>query len=236
MKQLFFLLYLLPGSLLLPAQKVINDPNAEVRSIGPFTGIDVSGGIDLYLSTGSEALAVSAAKPEYRERIRTEVENGILKIWYDSKTGINISSDKRLKVYVSYTTLHSLEASGGSDVRVDGTIASEELVLRISGGSDFSGKVEAAKLIVRQSGGSDVHISGKATSLAVDASGGSDFKGYGLVAEVCDLEASGACDIEVTASKVLSARASGASDISYKGSPTVKEAKSSGASSVKSRS
>lgn len=236
MKKLFFLVCLLSGSLFLFAQKVINDPNAEARTVGSFTGIDISSGIDLYLSPGSEALAVSASKQEYRDRIKTEVENGILKIWYDSKMGFNISGDKRLKAYVSYKTLRSLEASGGSDVRVDGTIASEELVLRISGGSDFSGKVEAAKLTVRQSGGSDVRISGKATSLVVDASGGSDFKGYDLVAEVCDLEASGACDIEVTASKVLSARASGASDISYKGSPTVKEAKSSGASSVKSRS
>jgi hypothetical protein len=236
MKKLFFVVCLLTSALFLPAQKVINDPNAEPRSVGSFTGISVSGGIDLYISSGNEALAVSASKPEYRDRIKTEVENGILKIWYDSKLGISISGDKRLKAYVSYKTLRSLEASGGSDVRVDGTINSEELAMRISGGSDFVGKVEAAKLTVRQSGGSDVRISGKATSLLVDASGGCDFKGYDLVAEVCDLEASGACDIEVTASKVLSARASGASDINYKGSPTVKEAKSSGASSVKNRS
>lgn len=236
MKKLFFLACLLCGSVLLHAQKVINDPNAEARTIGSFTGIDVSSGIDLYLSSGNEAIAVSASKQEYRDRIKTEVENGVLKIWYDSKTGISFSGDKRLKAYVSYKALRSLQASGGSDVRVDGSIGTDELVLRISGGSDFHGKVEAAKLTVRQSGGSDVSISGKVTSLQVDASGGSDFNGYDLVAEVCDLEASGASDIEVTASQVVSARASGASDISYKGSPTVKESKSSGASSVKNRS
>ena len=236
MKKLFIVVGLLTSVLFLHAQKVINDPNVEVRQVSPFTGIDVSGGIDVYLSAGEEALAVSAAKPEIRDRIRTSVDNGILKIWYDSKSGIRINSDRRLRAYVSYKTLKSLEASGGSDVRVEGTITSEELVLRISGGSDFSGKIESSKLTVRQSGGSDVRISGRATSLTVDASGGSDFKGYDLVAEVCDLEASGACDIEVTASRVLSARASGASDIYYKGSPTVKEAKSSGASSVKSKS
>jgi hypothetical protein len=70
----------------------------------------------------------------------------------------------------------------------------------------------------------------------VDASGGSDFKGYDLVAEVCELEASGASDIEITANREISARASGASDILYRGKPAVKEAKSSGASSVRSRS
>lgn len=236
MKKLFTLVCLLLFAVLTQAQKVINDPNAEPRQVGSFTGIDVSGGIDILISPGDEAVAVSASKPEYRNRIRTAVENGVLKIWYDSKWGIGISGNKNLKAYVSYKTLKSLEASGGSDINAEETIRSNDLVLRVSGGSDFRGNVEAAKLTVKQSGGSDVRISGKATNLSVDASGGSDFKGYDLVAEVCDLEASGACDIEVTANRELSARASGASDIHYKGNPSVKETKASGASSVKSRS
>jgi hypothetical protein len=236
MKKLFFLFCLFSLTAVSQAQKIINDPNAEPRKVGSFTGVDVSGGIDLYLSAGDEAVAVSASKPEYRDRIKTEVENGVLKIWYDSKWGINIKGNKNLKAYVSYKTLKSLEASGGSDINSDGMIAASELTIRISGGSDFKGAVEVRKLTVRQSGGSDVRISGKTSTLTVDASGGSDFKGYDLSADVCDLEASGASDIEVTANRELSAKASGASDIHYKGNPSVKEAKASSASSVKSGS
>lgn len=238
MKKFFFLSFLAIITLWASAQKVINDPNAEVRNVGSFNGVSVGGGIDLYISYGDEAVAVSAAKTEHRDRIRTEVEGGVLKIWYDYKSGINLSfnSDRRLKAYVSYKTLKSLSGSGGSDIYVDGTINSEELKLTVSGGSDFSGKVDVSKLMVNQSGGSDVKITGKTSTLAVDASGGSDFKGYDLTADVCDLEASGGSDIEVTANQAISARASGASDIYYKGSPTIKEAKASGASSVKSRS
>ena len=236
MKKLFFLFCLLTIASFAFAQKIINDPNAETRTVGSFTGIEVSGGIDLYLSGGNEVVAVSASRTEYRDRIRTEVENGILKIWYDSKWGVSINGNKNLRAYVSYKTLKSLAASGGSDVNVDGTISTPELALRVSGGSDFKGAVDVNKLTVRQSGGSDVRISGKATTLDVDASGGSDFKGYDLVAEVCELEASGASDIEITANRELSARASGASDIHYRGKPAVKEARSSGASSVKARS
>lgn len=238
MKKIFFLPFLVLFSLAASAQKIINDPNAEVRNVGSFEGVSVGGGIDLYLSSGDEAVAVSASKTEHRERIRTEVQNGVLKIWYDYKSGVNLSfnSDRRLKAYVSYKSLKSLSGSGGSDIYVDGTIKTEELKLNVSGGSDFSGRVEASKLVVDQSGGSDVQITGKTSTLSVDASGGSDFKGYDLTADVCDLEASGGSDIEVTASQAISARASGASDISYKGSPAVKEAKASGASSVKGRS
>lgn len=236
MKKLFSLLCLLSFIIVVHAQKVINDPNAEPRKTGSFTGIDVSGGIDIYISAGDEAVVVSASKSEYRERIKTEVENGILKIWYDGKWGVNMSGNKNLKAYVSYKTLKSLEASGGSDITVDGSVTASDFSLQLSGGSDFKGAVNVGKMTVKQSGGSDVKISGKATTLTVDANGGSDFKGYGLETDVCSLEASGGSDIEVTANKELSARASGASDINYKGNPAVKEAKASGASSVKGRS
>lgn len=220
------------------SQKIINDPNVELRTTGSFSGISVSSGIELYLSAGEEAVAVSAANADTRNRIKTEIKNGILTIWYDARSGIsvNFNDSRKLKAYVSYKTLKSLSASGGSDVLIDGVLKSPELRLDFSGGSDFKGAVEVENLRVNQSGGCDVRISGKATTLSVDASGGSDFNGYDLIAEICDLDASGGCDIEITANKELTARASGASDISYKGKPNVKEARASGASSVKARS
>jgi hypothetical protein len=238
MKKLFSLVCLLCAVVFSHAQKVINDPNVQVRTVsGSFHGVSVSGGIDLFLSQGDEAVAVSAEKTEHRDRIKTEIVNGVLKIWYDSKSGININfgDAKRLRAYVSYKTLKSLDASGGSDVTVDGTIKSNELRLDLSGGSDFKGKVEVENLKVNQSGGSDITISGRASTLSVDASGGSDFSGYELVTEICDLEASGGSDIEITANKELSAQASGASDIHYRGKPNVKKAQASGASEVKGR-
>lgn len=238
MKKLFLLFCLFGLTVFASAQKVINDPNAEVRTIGSFTGIAVSGGIDLYLSSGDEAVAVSSSKPELTEHIKTEVKNGVLTIGFESKSGININwnENRRLKAYVSCKTLNSLSASGGSDVLIDGIIKSSELRVHLSGGSDFKGKVDVENLRVDQRGGSDVNIAGKAATLSVEASGGSDFNGYDLITEICNLQASGGSDIEITANKELSAQATGASDIHYKGQPNVKEAKASGASSVKARS
>jgi hypothetical protein len=237
MKKLFSIVCLCFIATLSIAQKVINDPNAEPRTVSAFKGISVSGGIDLYLSYGNEALAVSAANTDHRNRIKTEVKDGILRIWYDSKSGINLNftSDRKLKAYVSYKTLESLSGSGGSDITSDGIIKGNELRMDISGGSDFKGKVDVNNLRVEQSGGSDVDISGRASTLKVEASGGSDFNGFDLVTEICDVEAHGGSDIEVTANKEISAQASGASDIHYKGKPAVKQAKASGASEVKAR-
>jgi hypothetical protein len=214
------------------AQKTINDANAQKREVTGFHSIEVSGGIDLYLSQGNEAVAVSATSTENRDRIKTKVENGVLKIWYEWKTG-NIRMDwgnKKLKAYVSFQQLDRLEASGGSDIDVDGSIKVSKLDMEISGGSDFSGKVELDELKVRASGGSDVSISGKTSRLAVDASGGSDFSGYELSADICNVDASGGSDIHITVNKELSANASGGSDVYYKGSGLIRDLKTSGSS------
>ena len=229
-----FLLFCLAAS----AQKVIHDPNAEVRNVKGYHAIEVSGGIDLYLSSGEETVAVSAKDNNIRSRIKTEVKDGTLKIWIDWKDGINFSlrGDRELKAYVSYKTLDRLSASGGSDVAVDGTINSNNLKLVISGGSDFKGKVAVARLDVDQSGGSDVDISGTADEIVLDASGGSDFEGYDLITNNCTISASGGSDINITANKELSAEASGASDINWKGKAAVKKANASGAGSVSHRS
>lgn len=239
MKKVFPAIVLLFISFALQAQKVINDPNVEPRKLsGSFHGVSVSGGIDLYLSQGDEAVAVSASKTEYRDRIRTEIENGILKVYYDGKGIRNFmgGGNTNMKVYVSYKTLSNLVASGGCDVTVDGAIAGKSLRLNITGGCDFRGKVDVDELNVEQSGGCDVDISGRASTVKVVASGGSDFNGYNLTAEVADLVASGGSDIEITANKEISANASGASDISYRGNPSVKNSHASGASSVSPKS
>lgn len=241
MKKLFSLLLFVALASAATAQKVVNDANAEKRNVSGYHAIEISGGIDLYLSQGNESVAVSASETKHRDRIKTEVVNGVLKIYYEKneKSNVNIDVDwgtRKLKAYVSFKNLDALTGSGGSDILVDGIIKVNTLSLDVSGGSDFDGKVEANELKVDASGGSDVNISGSVKDLNVDASGGSDFKGYELAADICNLDASGGSDIYVTVNKELSADASGGSDVLYKGNGSIKEMRTSGSSSIKKAS
>lgn len=235
MKKLILTFALIFFSVSLFAQKTIYDTNVAVREAKNYYAINVSDGINLYISYGDEAIAVSASETKYRDKIKTVVENGVLKIWYDDNK-FSWNSKKDLKVYVSFKNLRSLNASGGSDVIVEGSIKSNQLKIDLSGGCDFKGRVEVSELNVNQSGGSDIIINGRAEKVFINVSGGSDFKGYSLITDYCEAEASGGSDIEITANKEINARANGASDISYQGSAVLKESKTSGASSVSKRS
>ncbi len=231
MKKIISLLVLTGFIAAVSAQKTINDANVEKRNLSGFHAIEVSGGIDLYLSQGTEEVAVSASKQEYRDKIKTEVKNGVLKIWYEWNSNIRIDwSNKKLKAYVSFKDIDKLEGSGGSDIDIDGSIVVSKLALEMSGGSDFKGKVETTDLNIQASGGSDISISGKAAKLWIDASGGSDFNGYELATDICNVEASGGSDVHITVNKELSANASGGSDVYYKGTGLIRDLKTSGSS------
>jgi Putative auto-transporter adhesin, head GIN domain len=234
MKKVLLSLFMLTITGFAYAQKTVNDPNAEKRNVTGFHGIDVGGGIDLYLSSGDEAVAVSAGNEEGRDRIKTEVKDGILKIWYkwDGKLKIDWKN-RKLRAYVSYKQLDRLHASGGSDVFSDGSIRSDKLDIQASGGSDIKVNVEVSELKANVSGGSDIIISGSAKNIDIDASGGSDFKGYELQTENCKANAGGGSDIFITVNKELTADASGGSDVHYKGTGLIRDIKSSGGGSVK---
>jgi Putative auto-transporter adhesin, head GIN domain len=217
------------------AQKtIVNDANAEQRTVGSFSGIHVSGAIDLYLSQGDEdAIAVSASETRFRDRIKTEVKEGILTIWYNNE-GMNWGSgSKKLRAYVSFKSINQLKATGASDVFISGTLKAASLDLELAGASDMKGVVEIDNFKASIRGASDLTVSGKVENLVIDASGASDMKDYGLVVQNCDAEASGASDIRITVEKELNAKASGASDIKIKGNGVIKKMSSSGASSVK---
>jgi|SRR6185312_3099875 len=211
--------------------KIINDPNAQKRTVGAFHGVSVHSGIDLYLSQGGdEAVAVSASDPDDRGRIVTEIKDGVLQIYIEDHGFHWGWHDRKLRAYVSCKTLDELRASGGSDVYVDGTVKADVLQVQLSGGSDLHGAFQVGTLTIGQSGGADSFVSGTAGKLDVHVSGGSDFHGYDLSVDNCLARASGGADVYVTVNKSLDASASGGSDIHYRGTGAVTESHSGGGS------
>lgn len=217
------------------AQLTIKDANAQVREAKNFHGIYVGHAFDVYLVQGKEeAVAVSASEEKYRDMIIVEVKDGMLHIGLQK--GKWMRGNKKLKAYISFKNIDKLDISGACDVRIEGSVRVDELSVNLSGASDLNGKLEVGKLKVDLSGASDMNVTGIATRLDIDASGASKFKGFNLAADYCDADASGASDIRITVNKELSVKASGASDIDYKGAGVIRDLKTSGASSVSRQS
>ncbi|MFM9911488.1 MAG: head GIN domain-containing protein [Chitinophagaceae bacterium] len=239
-KILLFSTALLILSSCLIAQKQINDANAEVREVPAFHGVKSSHGITVYLNQSNAiAVAVSANDTEHRNKIKTVVEDGILKIYFETenwKVWKNFSN-KNLRVYVSAKDLDLIHASSGSDIVIEGSIKSGDLTMDASSGASIKGKIEASSLEVDQSSGSTIIISGTIDGkLKIEGSSGSTFRGYNLTVENCDAESSSGAGIEVTVNKELSVEASSGGYIYFKGNGLIRDVHTSSGGSVTRKS
>lgn len=228
MRKIFLSLLLTALVSNLLAQKTINDPNAEKRDISGFHGINVGTGIRLIISEGStEGVVVSAAKIEFRQKIVTVVERGILKIYYENKLGaINSNKEKKeLKAYVSYKMLDELDANTGSQVEIDGVLKSSSLVMKVNTGSTVQGEVKVDDLKVDQNTGSVVTLTGEASEVDVDGDTGAMFKGIDLKTSNCDVTATTGAGVYITVQKELNVKANTGGYVKYKGDAGIKEIK-----------
>jgi hypothetical protein len=221
---LFLLLALVAGSV--SAQKIYNDANAEKRNVSGFHGIDVATGITLYLSEGAaEEVAVSADKTEYRDKIITEVENGVLKIHYKNQSGsINKRNEsKNLKAWVSYKMLDKLYATTGAEVKINGPLKAVSFDMKANTGALISGDINMESLTLDQNTGSKVTLSGKTGKLSAEGSTGSKLMGEGLQATTCNVSVNTGAKVWVQAEKELQVKASTGAQVKYKGTASVKE-------------
>ncbi len=235
MKKILIVLTVIVAALGVQAQKfVINDANAELRKVSEFTGVRISSAIDLYISQGDElGVAVSSSDIKVRDRIKTEVKDGVLRIWFDGGSGWNDwKGNKHMKAYVSVKTLTMIKADGACDVELMGKIKADKLSIDLGGASDLSGQLDCTELDMDVNGASDTKLTGNVGSISIRLNGASSIKGWGLVTDFCDIDANGASSINVTVNKEMKVKASGASDINYKGNGIIREMKSSGASSI----
>ena len=240
MKQLILSLFsFITIASLAQSNNVIADPTAVKRELsGSFTAISVTDGIDLFLTQGTtESVSVSASEEKYLEKLKTVLENGTLKIYYE-RNGINIgiNGKKKLTAYVTFKSLQKLQSSAGSDVFAKTDIEVSDLEMKLSSGSHFNGKITAKSLTVDQSSGSGVIITGKSDKLTIDCNSGAEFKGYGFEVEECNAKVSSGAGVHITVNKELVAKASSGGGIRYKGKGMIKDISISSGGKVKKES
>jgi hypothetical protein len=234
MKKIFFLgllLFTLPGI----AQKIVYDANAEIRNVGKFSKLNISGAIDVHLLQGAEtALAISTKDGKYNDRVKTEIKNGTLFIqvnyngWKWKEWGNMV-----VNAYLTVEDLTKIEINGASQLKIQDVLRLSFLELEVSGASSVKGDIQVKKLQLQVSGASSTNLEGSVEEATIEATGASTLKGYDLVVESCNIQVSGASTAKVTVSKTLVANASGASSLRYRGNCSIVNINSSGASSIR---
>lgn len=198
----------------------------DSRTFDSFHGVKVGASVDAELVKGNENRVDLEVENVDLDEVKTEVENGILKVTMKSKNNWNGGWNKKRRVVKATITyadnLDFIGVGSSADLVTDEVITGEELELKVSSSGDMSIAVDVDHLIAKVSSSGDLDIEGSAHTAKVSVSSSGDFTGRKLKVVDADLKASSSADISIHVSGVLHAKASSSADIEYYGNPTEK--------------
>jgi hypothetical protein len=201
------------------------------RKTDSFTGVKVSSGIDVYLRQGNNETVIVEADENLHEYILTEVHGGVLNVYSE----YNIRDAERKRVYVTMKDINSVRTTSAGDVIGEGPVNSEKLELSASSAGDIKLEVHAKTIDLDISSSGDMTLTGETDLLRADLSSAGDLNAFDLKSREADISVSSAGDADIYVSERITARASSAGDINYKGDPKYVDAHSSSAGGIHKR-
>ncbi|UPT71732.1 MAG: DUF2807 domain-containing protein [Flavobacterium sp. JAD_PAG50586_2] len=224
---------------------------SENRTVADFSKLKAATSVQVsYTVSETKSVKVETDDREKLQFIKTEVENGTLKVFVDAGEGKYKGSKKgnrsvngirfqTLKVTISGPSLTAFKVSSSADINIENLNTSDELDLAasssgsisgkfkantvsvdVSSSADFKGSMDAKTVTAEVSSSGEAIINGKAENLKVKVSSSGTCNAKGLLAETVEVRASSSADATVYASKSIDAKASSSADISYYGNPS----------------
>ena len=195
----------------------------QKRYISSFNGISSASGIIVEITQrNQESVSVSATNDEYTDKIKTVVENGILKIYFDNNNWKDRKEKNlKLKAFVTYKSINFVSVSSGSLLSATNTISNPKLNVSVTSGALFNADVKTDELILNQSSGAVSTITGSATVMNAEISSGTVSNSQGLITDILTLEGSSGAVLKITVNKNLSVKLSSGAQLKYKGEAAI---------------
>ncbi|MCJ7933606.1 MAG: DUF4252 domain-containing protein [Chryseobacterium sp.] len=214
--------------------------NGEARTVGDFSGIQVSTGVNVIFKQERPTSVKVIADSDKLQYIITKVENGTLKIYIDNK-GVRNLRFKNLSVNVSSPKMDNIDVSSGSNFTVVNSIQEKNMRIdassganvtgdfKISGATDLSASsganvradITTGNIAIKSSSGSNISLRGDAESGKIDISSGAVCKADDLKFTYVETEATSGGNLTVNVSGKLKVRASSGGLVRYKGRPEI---------------
>ena len=202
----------------------------EKRNVSDFHGVKSGGSIDIEIKNG-DTYAVSVEDDDnLLPYIITEVNDGILNVYYKSNTSIN---EDHAKVYVTAPSLDKIVAAGSADIiAIDILKNTKNIDMNVSGSGSIKGEVDAPSITISVVGSGNIDLTGRTKDFSGKVSGSGDLNCGKLQSEHATITVSGSGNAHIFSSVHLSATVSGSGDVYYGGNPQNPDIHTTGSGSV----
>jgi hypothetical protein len=196
----------------------------ETREVGPFTQLEVSGSMDVYVTQGSSSTVTLEGEDNILPEVELVEEGDKLEVRYRRNT--NIRTRRDVKVYLSAKTLEGVELSGSGDVELSGIFNTPSPVhIGLSGSGDVKGVFNAPEISLDLAGSGDIELKGETRDVTISLAGSGNCNASALLAETADVNIAGSGNVDLHASRELKANIIGSGNVYYKGDPAVSTSK-----------
>ncbi len=199
------------------------------EDLSDFERVDASDSFKVDIQQGESFSVVIRIDDNLQDDLELMVRDGTLEIGFARNI---ITNNATMEAEITVPKLRGVRLSGASEARITGFESSRSFSVDLSGSSSISGDIDAGDVSLDLSGSSEVNLEGSGNDLEIDASGASDIDLSNFPVENIVLKLSGSSKVIVNLNGTLDVNASGSSDVTYLGNPTLGDIQTSGSSSV----
>lgn len=213
-----------------PTRPAHSATERQERQVAPFTAVAATGSMRVILRQGSPQRVEVAASAADQARVETEVRDGSLRIGR-RREGRKMWETERfdgpVTVYVTAPTLTAVSVSGSGELRAEGAVQAEDLLVSVSGsGSLTVPQLTARNLTTTVTGSGGATLAGSCPRHSISVSGSGEVRAADLRTDDTTVRVSGSGDARVNATKTLAARTSGSGSVLVSGNPQITSSKS----------
>lgn len=214
-----------------------SDNNTAVRKMEAFHGIDISSGVIVDFTQGTDRKVEVIADADKMQYVKTKVENGILKVSIDRNSNKNLKF-KKLLVNIQNPNLDDLHVSSGSIFNTKNKISDEKLNAQINSGAIVTADLNYNNMIIQANSGSVltleintktldftgnsgmiINAKGSAENVSFKLGSGASCNAQNLMAKNLKVDLNSGAIAKVNANTSLDIMASSGAIVQYKGNP-----------------
>ena len=128
--------------------------------------------------------------------------------------------------------MNQITADGAANVEFQNQLTGNYLDMELTGASTFRGSVSVDELVANLDGAGKMEISGSSNSFDINADGASEMSDFDFATNTLNANLDGGCNISLTVNQKLNVKATGASNVYYKGNGVIESQNLSGASKI----
>jgi Putative auto-transporter adhesin, head GIN domain len=227
----FFLLFSFSSCVNIFQNSITGDGNvvSEMREIPSFNAIKASAGLNVNVRFGEERSEIEVLADEnLHEHIKTEVSNGVLKIY----TRKNIRKARSKDIYVYAGDINELDVSSAAQIIGENILIADKLDIVASSAGKIGLELDCSYVEVNVSSSAAVLLAGRTKTFDAEASSAGEIHARDFQTEECKIGVSSAAKAEINVMQSLSADASSAGNIVFTGNPQERKINTSSAGRV----